>query len=154
MRMKKISVIKVSLASLVIAFLLGGCASYNTDKQAVTLPPVGMTTNVFKPNYELGKQPVSATAVQKHFLFFDWGDADLLSDESFEGKAKPEALRLQKAAVTKACLEADCDKLVGASFQFQRTSWVIGSKIICTVRGFPAKVVSVEEITPSPVSEE
>ena len=137
-----------------IALLLGGCASYNTDKQAVSLPSVGMTTNIFKPNYELGKQPVSATAVQKHFLFFDWGDADLLSDESFEGKANPEALRLQKAAVTKACLEADCDKLVGASFQFQRTSWVIGSKIICTVRGFPAKVVSVEEITPSPVSEE
>lgn len=148
--MKNISVIKASLASIAIVFLLGGCASYNTDKEAVTLPPAEMITNVFKPNYEIGKQAVKATAAQKHFLFFDWGDADLLTEEVFDEDLNPEALRLQKAAVTKACIDADCDKLVGASFQFQRTSWIIGSKITCTVRGFPAKVISVEEIKPSP----
>lgn len=141
------------LAVFSLVLVISGCASYNTDKQAVRLPDVGMTTNVFKPNYEVAKQSVTATAVQKHFLFFNWGDADLQTNENIAGSANPELTRLQNAAVTKACLEADCDKLVGASFQFQRNSWIFGSKIICTVRGFPATVTSVEELSPSDSAE-
>lgn len=144
--MKLNNVLTIFLLIAVSACLVG-CASYSTSKQSVNLRPVDITTTAFKPNYEVDDKAVSATAVQKHFLFFGWGDADLITDEVYDERVvNPKAKRLQKAAVTKACLEADCDILVGTTFQFQRTSYLICGSLKCTVKGFPARVKSVEEI--------
>ena len=131
------------------AIALSGCASYDTNKQSLNLARADIVSTTFKPNYEVEKMAVSATAQQKHFLFFSWGDADLITDENLDDNAPPEIRRLKKAAVTKACIASDCDLLVGSTYQFERTGFLVGRTVKCTVRGFPAHVVSVEEIKPA-----
>jgi len=126
--------------------MLTGCASYDSNSQALRLAPTNMLSTTFKPNYEVGKTAVSATVEQTHFLFFSWGDADLVTDESMAGAENPEARRLMKAAVNKACLASKCDLVVGSTFQFERTGFLIGRTVRCTVHGFPAHVTSVEEV--------
>ncbi len=133
-------------AIFVCASFMCGCNSLDSSRQSLQLRPSDIVSTVFKPEYKVRDTPVTATAEQKHFLFFSWGDADLYS-EHFESEVnlydKPEVRRLKKAASSKACNAANCDLLVATTYQFERTGFFV-STIKCTVKGFPTDVVSVK----------
>lgn len=133
-----------------------GCSSIDSSRQSLQLRPSDIVSTVFQPEYKVRNLPVTATAEQKHFLFFSWGDADLYSDQyddSMMEYDKPEVRRLKKAASTKACTSVDCDLLVATTYQFERSGFLF-STIRCTVKGFPADVVSVSPMSSPTVTRE
>ena len=102
----------LACAASVCVALSCGCSSIDSSRQSLQLRPSDIVSTVFKPEYKVRTMPVTATAEQKHFLFFSWGDADLYSDQyddSMMEYDKPEVRRLKKAASTKACDFANCE---------------------------------------------
>ena len=153
--MESKTVLLACAASVCVA-LSCGCTSLDSSRQSLQLRPSDIVSTVFQPEYKVRPLPVTATAVQKHFLFFSWGDADLYSDQYDDAAMaldKPEVRRLKKAASTMACDAANCDLLVATTYQFERSGFMF-SKIRCTVKGFPADVVSVSPMTSPAVTRE
>lgn len=133
----------VAFAAAVV--LTGGCSNVDSTRQSLQLRPSDIVATVFKPDYKVRDKPVTATAEQKHFMFFSWGDADLYSDDFDKQTSndKPEVRRLKKAASAKACDAANCDLLVATTYQFERSGFLV-TTIRCTVKGFPTDVISVK----------
>lgn len=85
--------------------------------------------------------------------FFDVGEIApwLLRDkENFWGPFKiPPSIdsKARNAAVYKACLNEGCDALLGAMYYVKTTKYPFYSVSTCKVRGYPAKITGIENIT-------
>ena len=144
-----------SCAALACALLSCGCASFDSSKQSLQLKPSDIVATVFKPEYKVRDEPVTAVSQQKHFLFFSWGDADLFSDPASDPMDfdKPEVRRLKKAASARACNASNCDLLVATTYQIERTGFLV-TTVRCTIKGFPTDVVSVHPVDSPAVARE
>lgn len=55
------------------------------------------------------------------------------------------------AAVYNACERHNADQVLGASFEYKISNYLIFASVECTVKGFPATVTSVKVLAPKPI---
>ncbi len=148
----------ILVAAIGLATLGSGCVSYHRDAGAdyLTRPqPTGKVRYITK--YKVDQQRISGQGIASVLLWcFHFSDGkycqlnpnphlsflsvvwELISPSQ---KAVSNA---KNSALYNACETNRADQIVGATFEYKITDYLVFSKVECTARGFPAHVDAVE----------
>lgn len=134
------------LSVAAVTSIATGCSSMSNSNSA-TMGKVNAKTVDYKPIYSFEKQKVSGSSkLNVLFGFISWGDSDYAENGAMDSLTLFSATgRLKAAAVYKACQKKNADTLLGSTYEIETTDYFVFKKVNCKVKGFPAKIVDIDE---------
>ena len=145
-------------AAIGITVICGGCVSYHRDAGVDYLVRPQATGEIcYTTQYEIGKQRItgrgSASVLLWVFQFSDGKYCQLNSNPhlsflsllwEFLSPAQKAVSNAKNTALYNACEDSDADQILGATFEYKITDYLVFSKVECTAKGFPARARGVE----------
>ncbi len=145
---------KMLLLSAVVcaaAMFSTACTSITTSDGATPVPQPASTHPGYAAKFEIEKTRVSGDAqINVLFGLFTWGGEGFAenSDLSTFSFMPSPANFAKSAAVYNACQANSSDTLVGTRYKVVTTDYFVFATVKCTVSGYPATMVGVQEKKP------
>ena len=140
-----------SLAIAAVAAIANGCTSISTSAGAERQELPESTSPGYQALYKHENKRVQGTGnVNVLFGIFAWGAngfADNSDLSSYSFLPSP-ANYARSAAVYDACQSSGADTLLGTRYTVKTTDYFVFKQVECTVVGYPATIIGVEEKFP------
>ena len=144
----------IAAIGMVACSMVSGCISQATTKGGSYADVPDAKLDEYVMHWDNEKNKVEETATVHCVLgFFYFGDKApwLLRDEENRifnlFRVYPLETRARNAALYKVCKDAQRDAVLGAMYEVDTEDWWVYSKSTCTVKGWPAKITGIENIS-------
>lgn len=162
MRNKRFGALAAAIGIIVIC---GGCVSYHRDAGVDYLARPEPTGKIpYTTQYSVNNHRItgrgSASVLFWFFQFSDGKHCQLNPNPNlsflsvlweFLSPAQKAVRNAKSTALYNACENNEADQILGATFDYKITDYLVFTKVECTAKGFPARVRGVELLRQQPV---
>lgn len=149
--MEKRGILNISgwagVAVVAVALLGPGCVNERSNDGGSLLTPPANLVEGYKQIYKVADAPVEAEDQMYIFLgLFGWGGSATHVADNYRRLPFNRPSIVMNGAFANACDKASADTIIGARYTVTDCNYLIISTLHAKVRGFPAKLIGVENV--------